>query len=44
VGGQKMSNGTSFVLNSEQDLAPMAQGGLTRLAIERLKSAGGASS
>ena len=34
-----MSNGT---LNSEPDLAslPMAQGGLTRLAIERLKSAG----
>jgi hypothetical protein len=37
-----MSNGTSSVLNSEQDLAsiPMAQGGLTRLAIARLKSAG----
>ncbi len=34
-----MSNGT---LNSEQDLAsiPMAQGGLSRLAIARLKSAG----
>ena len=42
VGGQKMSNGTSLVLNSEQDLAsiPMAQGGLARLAIARLKSAG----
>ena len=37
-----MSNGTSSALNSEQDLAsiPMAQGGLTRLAIARLKSAG----
>jgi AraC-like DNA-binding protein len=37
--GMRMSNGT---LNSEPDLAslPMAQGGLTRLAIERLKSAG----
>jgi AraC-like DNA-binding protein len=36
-----MSKGTSSDLNS-QDLAsiPMAQGGLTRLAIERLKSAG----
>jgi hypothetical protein len=34
-----MSNGT---LISEQDLAsiPTAQGGLTRVAIERLKSAG----
>lgn len=34
-----MNNGT---LNSEPDLAslPMAQGGLTRLAIERLESAG----
>jgi AraC-like DNA-binding protein len=37
-----MSNGTPSALNSEQDLAsiPMAQGGLTRLAISRLKSAG----
>jgi Arabinose-binding domain of AraC transcription regulator, N-term len=37
-----MSKGTSSDVNSEQDLAsiPMAQGGLTRLAIERLKSAG----
>jgi Arabinose-binding domain of AraC transcription regulator, N-term len=37
-----MSNGTSSVLNSEQDLAsiPMAGGGLSRLAITRLKSAG----
>ena len=37
-----MSNGTSSVLNSEQDLAsiPMAGGGLSRLAIARLKSAG----
>jgi AraC-like DNA-binding protein len=37
-----MSNGTSPALNSEQDLAslPMAQGGLTRLALARLKSAG----
>jgi AraC-like DNA-binding protein len=37
-----MSNGTSSALNSEQDLAsiPMAQGGLSRLAITRLKSAG----
>jgi hypothetical protein len=36
------SNGTSSALNSERDLAsiPMAQGGLTRLAIARLKSAG----
>jgi AraC-like DNA-binding protein len=36
-----MSNGTSSVLNSEQDLAsiPMAGGGLSRLAIARLKSA-----
>jgi Arabinose-binding domain of AraC transcription regulator, N-term len=38
-----MSNGTSAALNSEQDLAsiPLAGGGLTRLAIARLKSAGG---
>ena len=37
-----MSNGTSSVLNSEQDLAsiPMAGGGLSRLAIARLQSAG----
>jgi len=37
-----MSNGTSSALNSEQDLAsiPMAGGGLSRLAIARLKSAG----
>src|SRR5438128_8665822 len=37
-----MSNETSQALNSEQDLAsiPMAQGGLSRLAIARLKSAG----
>ena len=37
-----MSNETSQALNSEQDLAaiPTAQGGLSRLAIARLKSAG----
>jgi AraC-like DNA-binding protein len=37
-----MSNGTSSALNSEQELPsiPMARGGLTRLAIARLKSAG----
>jgi Arabinose-binding domain of AraC transcription regulator, N-term len=37
-----MSNGTSSALNSDQDLAsiPMAQGGLSRLAIARLESAG----
>src|SRR5262245_47134675 len=37
-----MSTGTSSALNSEQDLAsmPMAQGGLTRLAIVRLEGAG----
>jgi hypothetical protein len=37
-----MSNETSQPLNSEQDLAsiPTAQGGLSRLAIARLKSAG----
>src|SRR5215831_6015386 len=37
-----MRNGTSSALNSEQDLAsiPMAQGGLTRLAIARLQRAG----
>src|SRR5260221_11519125 len=40
--GSKVSNGTSSVLNSERDLAsiPMAGGGLSRLAIARLKSAG----
>jgi len=40
--GLKMSNGTASALNSERDLAsiPMAQGGLSRLAIARLKSAG----
>src|SRR5262245_7354181 len=40
--GSSMSTGTSPVLNSEQDLAsiPMAQGGLTRLAIARLEGAG----
>jgi AraC-like DNA-binding protein len=37
-----MSSGTSQALNSEQDLAsiPMAQGGLSRLAVARLESAG----
>jgi AraC-like DNA-binding protein len=37
-----MSNGTSSALNSEQDLdsIPMAGGGLSRLAIARLQSAG----
>jgi Arabinose-binding domain of AraC transcription regulator, N-term len=37
-----MSNGTSQALNSEQDLdsIPMAGGGLSRLAIARLQSAG----
>ena len=37
-----MSNGTSSVLNSEQDLdsIPMAGGGLSRLAIARLKRSG----
>jgi AraC-like DNA-binding protein len=37
-----MSNAASALLKSEQDLAsiPMAQGGLSRLAISRLKSAG----
>jgi hypothetical protein len=35
AGGSRMSNGTASALNSEQDLAsiPMAQGGLSRLAI-----------
>src|SRR5260370_18616053 len=37
-----VSNGTASALSSEQDLAsiPTAQGGLSRLAIARLKSAG----
>jgi hypothetical protein len=37
-----MSDAASSVLKSEQDLAsiPMAQGGLTRLAISHLRSAG----
>src|SRR5262245_10591622 len=37
-----MSDGTSPTLSSEEDLAsiPMAQGGLSRLAIARLESAG----
>ena len=37
-----MSTGTSSALNAERDLAslPMAQGGLTRLAIARLEGAG----
>ena len=37
-----VSNGISSALISEQDLAsiPTAQGGLSRLAIARLKSAG----
>src|SRR5262249_19428972 len=41
-GGLMMSNGTSSALNSEQDLdsIPTAGGGLSRLAIARLKSAG----
>jgi Arabinose-binding domain of AraC transcription regulator, N-term len=40
--GSSMSNRSSSALNAEQDLAsiPMAQGGLSRLAIARLKSAG----
>src|SRR5262244_1756952 len=40
--GSNMGNGTSQVLNSEQDLdsIPMAGGGLSRLAIARLQSAG----
>jgi AraC-like DNA-binding protein len=42
AGWSRMSNGTSAALKSEQDLAsiPMAGGGLTRLAIARLKNAG----
>src|SRR5262245_15113228 len=41
-GGSTMSNGTSSVLNSEQDLDSIltAGGGLSRLAVARLKSAG----
>jgi hypothetical protein len=37
-----MSNRSSSLLNSEQGLAsiPMAQGGLSRLAVARLESAG----
>jgi hypothetical protein len=37
-----LSNETSSALNSEQDLAsnPTAQGGLSHLAIARLKTAG----
>ena len=37
-----MSNGTSSALNFEQELdsIPTAQGGLSRLAIARLQSAG----
>jgi hypothetical protein len=40
--GSRMNNRSSSALNSEQGLAsiPMAQGGLSRLAIARLKSAG----
>src|SRR5262249_54808296 len=42
AGRSMMSNGTSSDLNSEQELAsiPMAGGGLSRLAIARLQSAG----
>jgi AraC-like DNA-binding protein len=42
IGGPRMRSSTSSALNSEQDLAsiPMAGGGLSRLAIARLKSAG----
>jgi hypothetical protein len=42
AGQSMMSNGTSPALNAEQDLAsiPMAGGGLSRLAIARLKSIG----
>jgi hypothetical protein len=42
AGGSNMSNGTSSAVTQGEDLAsiPMAQGGLTRLAIARLKSAG----
>src|SRR6266487_3992427 len=42
AGGSRMSNRSSSALNSERDLAsiPMAQGGLSRLAVARLESAG----
>jgi AraC-like DNA-binding protein len=42
AGGSRMANRSSSALSSEQGLAsiPMAQGGLSRLAIARLKSAG----
>jgi len=42
AGGSNMSNRSSSAMNSEQGLAsiPMAQGGLSRLAIARLRSAG----
>src|SRR5437763_6381035 len=42
AGAQKMSNRNSSALNSEQGLAsiPMVQGGLSRLAVARLKGAG----
>src|SRR5262249_32599315 len=41
--GSRMGNSTSSALNSEQNLdsIPMAGGGLSRLAIARLQSAGG---
>jgi hypothetical protein len=41
--GSMMSEGTSSALNSEPDLAsiPMAGGGLSGLAIARLRSDGG---
>ena len=41
-GGSMMNNGTASALNSAQDLAsiPTARGGLSRLAIARLQSAG----
>ena len=41
-GAQGMTNGTSSALNSEPGLAsiPMAGGGLSRLAVARLKTAG----
>jgi AraC-like DNA-binding protein len=42
TGGSMMSKGTSSALNSKPDLAsiPMAGGGLSRLAVARLESAG----
>jgi Arabinose-binding domain of AraC transcription regulator, N-term len=42
AGGSRMSNQSSSALNSEQGLAsiPMAGGGLSRLAVARLESAG----